>query len=350
MADTRQITFRFVMMRDGGDLGELRPAGGSWPTIRMDSTGEIKTSLAGDFAPPDFEAEWLKDEIRPEIVIDGTAHPLGIFLPATVQARKSATEESITVEAYDRSWLARDYKAESVPYFAAGTNYLNAVSSLLNTAGIGLISRVPTGLTLAEAREDWAPGTDFLSIANELLREINYKDVWFDSTGMARLEPFDDISAANIRHTLDETDVKSLLFPEISRGTDIYQTPNVFVCLCSNPDKDAGMSATAVNTSPQSALSVGRRGRRIVQVTQVNNVANQAELQAMADRQLTDSLVSGEIITVTTGLLPGFGVGDITAIRYGDVFAVCRETAWTMDLQPGGTMTHTLEREVLQIG
>lgn len=350
MADMRTISFRYWLTRDGGDLGQLHPVEGSWPSIRMDDSGEIKTSFTGTFAPPDFEADWLRDEIRPELVIDGTVHPLGIFLPATVQTERDDTTQSLRVEAYDRSWLARDYKAETPPYFAAGTNYLNAVGSLLNTAGIGMISRTPTNLTLAEAREDWSPGTSFLSIANELLQEINYKELWFDSSGMARLEPYEEISASNIRHTLDETDVRSLLFPGISRETDIYTRPNVFVCVCSNPDKEAGMAATAVNTSPQSPLSVGHRGRRIVQFTQVNNIASQAELQAMADRQLTDSLISGETISVTTGLLPGFGVGEITALRMGDVFSVCRERAWTMDLEPGGTMTHTLEREVLQIG
>lgn len=350
MAEFRKIGFRYWLTRDGGDLGILHPIEGSWPVIRMDESGEIKTSFSGSFSPPAFEADWLRDEIRPELVIDGITYPLGIFLPATVQAQKTGTTESIRVEAYDRSWLARDYKAETAPYFAANTNYLNAVGSLLNTAGIGMISRVPTALALEEAREDWSPGTSYLSIANELLREINYMDVWFDSDGMARLEPYEEVSASHIRHTLDETDVKSLLLPEITRQTDIYNTPNVFICICSNPDKSAGMAATAVNTSPQSPLSVGRRGRRIVKVTRVKNIASQAELQAMADRQLTDSLISGETIQVTTGLLPGFGVGDITALRYGDVFSVCRETAWTMNLSPGGTMTHTLEREVLQIG
>ena len=350
MAAVRNLSFRYRLLRNGGNYGLLEPIEGRWPTIRMDDGGEIKTSLSGSFAPPDFEVEWLKDEIQPELIIDGEAYPLGIFLPATVEAIRDETTVSLRIEAYDRGWLVRDYKAETVPYFAAGTNYLSAVGSLLHTAGIGLVSQKATALALTEAREDWSPGTGYLEIANELLREINYKDVWFDDSGMARLEPFEDLSAANIKHTLDEKDVKSLLLPTISRSTDVYSAPNVFICICSNPDKESGMTATAVNTSAQSPLSVGRRGRRIVQVTQVRNVASQEELQALADRQLTDSLIGGEIIRVETGLLPGFGVGDVTALRYGDVFAVCREREWTMELSPGGTMTHVLERQVLQIG
>ena len=351
MAGTiREVGFRYQVTRDDADLGVIYPVDGSWPSIRMDDAGEIKTSFSGSFVPPDFEINWLRDEIRPELILDGEVHALGRFLPATVTPSREDTTESIRVEAYDRCWLARDYMTDTMQYFAAGTNYIQAVRSLLAAAGIGTVSSTATTKTLPEAREDWAVGTSYLSIANELLREINYKDVWFDSDGIARLEPFETISAANIKHTLDDRDVKSMLLPSISRETDIFSAPNVFICLCSNPDKDAAMVATASNNSPQSPLSITSRGRRIVQVTQVRNIASQQELQAMADRQLTDSLISGETIQVTTGLLPGFGVGEITALRFGDVFAVCRERAWTMQLQPGGTMTHTLERQVLQIG
>lgn len=346
----RNISFRYRILRDGGNFGLIEPIEGEWPTIRMDAGGQIKTSFTGTFAPPDFEIDWFRDEIRPELILDGESYPLGVFLPTTVSPERDATTESIRVEAYDRSWLAREMRAEEIPFFAAGTNYLQAVRSLLASCGIGLVSSTETDLSLTEPREDWNQGTSFLSIINKLLEEINYKSLWFDSQGMARLEPYETVSAANIRHTLDDRDVQNMILPTISRETDVFNAPNVFIVICSNPDKDGDMTASAVNTSPQSPLSVGRRGRRIVQVTRIDNVASQAELQAMADRQLTDSLVSGETIQVETGLLPGFGVDEITALRFGEIFTVCRETAWTMELSPGGVMKHTLERQVLQIG
>ncbi|MBQ3982084.1 MAG: hypothetical protein II631_08600, partial [Treponema sp.] len=169
------------------------------------------------------------------------------------------------------------------------------------------------------------------------------------ASGIARIEPYEPVSAENIRHTLSDRDVRTMLLPGIARTTDIFSRPNVFVVICSNPDKADGMVATAENTALQSPLSIQRRGRRIVQVTRVNNIATQQELQAYADRQLTDSLISGETIQVTTGLLPGFGVGEVTAIQYGDVFAICREKAWTMELTAGGSMTHVLERQVINV-
>lgn len=345
----RTIGFRYRVLRDGADFAEIHPMDGGWPSLRMDDAGEIKTSLSGTFLPPKAAVDWFRDEIAPEMILDGVRHPLGIFRPATDTPRLSATGETLSVEAYDRSWLARASRTDSRQHFTAGTNYVQAVTSLLAASGIGTVSATATSLTLAEAREDWEIGTSRLSIANELLSEIGYKGVWMDADGIARIEPYETVSAENIRHTLSDREVKSLLLPGISLTTDIYNAPNVFVVICSNADKADGMVATAENTAIQSPLSIQRRGRRIVQVTRVNNIATQQELQAYADRQLTDSLVSGETIQVSTGLLPGFGVGEVTALQYGDVFAICREKAWTMQLQPGGTMTHTLERQVLNI-
>lgn len=345
----RTIGFRYRILRDGADFSQIYPVDGGWPTLRMDDAGEIKTSLSGTFLPPKDAVDWLRDEIAPELILDGVPNGLGIFRPATVTPKKSAAGESLSIEAYDRSWLARDSKTSSRQYFAAGTNYVEAASSLLAASGIGSISATATSLTLAEAREDWEIGTSRLEIANELLTEIGYKGVWMDAAGIARIEPYETVSAENIRHTISDRDVTSLLLPGISRTTDIYSAPNVFVVICSNADKADGMVAVAENSAMQSPLSIQRRGRPIVQVTRVNNIATQQELQAYADRQLTDSLVGGETITVTTGLFPGFGVGEITALQYGEIFAICREKAWSMSLRPGGQMTHTLERQVLNV-
>ena len=110
------------------------------------------------------------------------------------------------------------------------------------------------------------------------------------------------------------------------------------------------MVATSENTNPQSPLSIQRRKRRIAKVVQVNNIADQTELQAYADRLRNETMISGETIQVQTALLPGFGVDDVTAIRYGDLFAVCIERSYTMDLRVGGMMNHTLEKVVINLG
>lgn len=347
---TREIDFRFVVVRGGADYTELHPARNSSPSIRADSSGDIKTSFAGDFVDPGEAVNWVSDEIRPELIIDGVTHRLGVFLPATVTMRENETQKTVHIEAYDRCWLLSDTLTENLYYIAAGTNYITAVENLLTAAGVSLVSKTATDCTIQEAREDWELGTSYLTIVNQLLSEINYNPLWFDKDGMAILEPASTPTAASIEHTLDSQNVLSLMRAGLSRQTDIYSAPNVFVCTCANPDKSGNMIAKSENTNPQSPLSIARRGRRIVKLVQVDNIASQAELQAYADRLRNESMITGETIQVTTSLLPGFGVNDVTALQYEDLFCVCIERAWSLNLSTGGTMSHTLEKVVINLG
>ena len=343
----RELDFRYDILRNGADYTTLDPVTGTMPTIAMVDSGEIKTTLMGTFYDPGDRVDWLTDEIRPTIIIDGVPHHLGIFLPGTVEYAENNTSRTVTVEAYDRCWRVQTRCAETLRYFAQGLNYLNVVVSLLTDAGITSVAKVNTAHTLAEDREDWNIGTSNLAIVNELLAEINYKQLWFDQDGAARLEPAAQAKAENIQQIFDDTNVKSLMIPGIRKSTDIYAAPNVFLCVCSNADKSGPMSAIAENTNPQSPLSIARRKRRITQVVNVNNIASQAELEVYANRMVTSSMLRGETISVETCLLPGFGVNDVVGIRYGDYMAICVEKAWTMTMGIGGTMQHTLERVII---
>lgn len=347
---TREIDFRYVVVRNGADFGLLLPTESGSRMIRMDDRSAIKTSFSGDFLDPGDSVNWLSDEIRPELIIDGVAHSLGVFLPATVQMLENETTHYVHVEAYDRGWRVRDTYTETKLAIAANTEYLQAVEQLLTACGISLIAAVPSDATVTEMRSDWDLGTSYLDIVNQLLSEINYNPLWFSPTGYAVLEPVSEPTAENIEHTISDTDIRSLLLPKISKSTDIYSSPNVIICICSNADKSGPMVATSENTNPQSPLSIARRGRRIARVVQVSNIASQAELQAYADRLRNETMITGETIQVTTGLLPGFGMDDVTAIRYGDLFSVCIEKAYTMNLKVGGQMNHSLEKVVINLG
>lgn len=346
---TRTISFRYFVTRNGADFCELHAPTGSAPTIIMDDSSSIKTKLSGSFLLPGNEVDWLTDEIRPVMYLDGVRHNLGLFLPAYVAENETDTAQRVNIDAYDRGWIVRDHRTEHALFFPAGMNYLSAVGSVLTECGIALISMVPTEETLAEDRADWEIGTSSLDIINQLLAEINYEELWFDQNGMAMIEPKSTPTATNIDHVLDEKDVKSLMLPGISKTTDFHSAPNVFICVCSNADKDAPMVAIAENTNPQSPLSIQRRGRRISTLVSVDNIASQAELQLYADRMVTDSLLKGEVINVTTHLLPGYGVGDIVALRYGEISSICKENRWSMELKVGGRMQHELQRVVMNL-
>lgn len=358
----RTLDFSYRVLRGGAFYGYLRAPADGGRRLRMSDAAEIKTSLSGTFSPAvedadgrPMEPDWLIDEIQPVMIVDGAEHTLGIYAPATVTPSETDGVETIRVEAYDRCWRVRDTRTETRLSFAAGTNYITAVKQLLAASGISVVIATGTSAAFPQIREDWEIGTDYLKIINQLLAEISYKGLYFTPDGAAVLEPEAVPTAEHIAHILSdepaggEAKIDRML-PSITRTTDIYKAPNVFLCVCSNADKSGALTATAVNSNPQSPLSTMRRGRRIVKVTRVNNVASQAELQTIADTLRNNSMIGGETIRVSTALLPGWGVADVVGLRYKELSAVCVEHAWEMELTPGGNMTHTLERVVTNLG
>lgn len=345
---TRLIETRFVIVRNGADFGLLHQKEGTAPMIRMNSGSRVKTSLSGEFIQSD-DISWLSDKIRSELIIDGVTYPLGIYIPASVRWRETETTKTASIEAYDQCWQLSDTKTEGTLHLSAGTNYIDAVKMLLNQAGIVLVSSKPSSATLAEDRE-WELGTSYLDIINQLLDEINYNPLWFNASGVAVLEPISVPTAENIEHTVDSSDPDCLMLPTLTNEVDVFSSPNVFVCVCSNPDKDDVMIAKAENTNPQSALSIARRGRKIVKVEKVNNIADQAELQAYAERLRNESMITGEVFRIQTALQPGHGVNDVVAFHHDDVTAICIETSWSMSLGVGGTMQRSLKKVVYNLG
>lgn len=344
---TRIVDFQVRVLRNGGRLTSLKPIGA--PQIRMDDSGGIPTSFSGEFYENPL-VDWLTDELQPVMEINGEETELGVFRPATVTLSIDKSTRSLRVEAYDRCWTVRDHKTETMIFFAAGDNYVDTISGLLIDCGISLILATPSSETFLTDRQDWPIGTSYLDIVNELLREINYKPLYFSGQGMAMIEPMVTPNASNIQHTLDSDDIQSMLLPNLTKESDIYSAPNVFVCVCSSVDRGSPLSVTVENTNPESPLSIMRRGRRIVQLVNVDNIASISALEAYANRILFESMSTGETIAVSTAIKPGFGVDDIVALHYGDTIAICVERGWTIELATGGTMTHRLERMVLNLG
>lgn len=361
MVRTEEILFR--VLRGGAAFAQIYPQNG--PVLRMRGDGEIKMSLSGSFHPcaldadgREVEVNFLSDEIQPVLKMDGTEYLLGVYMIADVTPSGNESGETLGIEAYDRCWRIRDTKAEARLYFSAGTNYITAVESLLTGAGITTVSKMKTSAVLNEARE-WEVGTSYLTVINTLLMEINYKQLWFNEKGIAMLEPSSVPKAANIRHILSGNSLEpyDILYakafsitPKYSGSNDVFDAPNVFICYCANPDKDDIYIAKEENDNPQSPLSISRRGRRIVSVEKVDNIANADELQKYAKKRRNDSQITGETIQVETALLPGFGVDDVTALQYGDINAIYVEKEWTMTLKPGGMMTHLLKKVVYNFG
>ncbi len=338
---TRYVDVRFDVLRSGSVISQMQPA--ATPSIVASAASAIKTSFFGEFYF-NSAADWLIDELRPVLIINGIEHFLGIFSVTDYSATQSESSNTVTISGHDRCWRVQSTLTERILHLSQGMPYLEAIKHLLLDCGITLVVATPSSAVLASDREDWDLGTDYLTIINSLLSEINYNDLWFDADGYARIEPKAEVISANIKHTFDSSNIRSLILPEKTTSCDIYSAPNVFICICSNPDFPEPLVATAVNDNPASPLSVPRRKRRISRVVKVNNIASQEELEVYAQLLMRDSMMSVDTVSIPTALLPGFGVNEVVAVNYGDSQGICLETGYTMELVSGGTMRHELRK------
>lgn len=339
----RSYAAKVFVYRNGAKLTELKIK--DMPTVTASSDGEIKEGMTGTFHYNE-KMDYLKDELRPVQIIDGTEYPVGVFHVASYTDVFTETGREINIEAYDKCWLIQSMTAESTIFFARGTNYLTAVGQLLTAAGITLTITQPSGAVLQTDRE-WEIGTDYLTIINQLLKEINYAQIWFNSNGWAIIKPEQTEYVQQVQHTYQGLDVRSVLSADAAAAVDIFDKPNVFIAICQNPDLAAPLVATSVNESPMSALSTYKRGRRIARVYNVDNIASQQELQNYADRLRNESMLSSETLTIYTANMPGHGIGDTVAVQHPQISGLYKEIGWRLTLGIGQLMQHDLQRKVL---
>ena len=339
----QSYSVRVDVLRNGAKLTSISAV--SPPSVDCRASAEICVSMAGVFAPSDI-VNWLSDEIQPFQIIDGVEHSVGVFVPATYREDVDANgAPSVRIEAFDRSYRLKQAKLETRLHLAAGTPYIQAVMELLTAAGIALVIQTPSPLVLATDREDWPIGTAYITVINALLKEINYDPIFFDPSGTAVLRPAKTPSSSNVDHEYSR-DFK-ILDRQASRETDAFDAANVFVVICSNPDFEEPLVATSVNDNPGSALSTVSRGRRIVSVSNLDNIPDQQSLQDYADRLRMESMLSLETATIYTANEPGHAVRDTVALWHPELNGIYQEVAWSMVLEPGQKMLHPLQKEVL---
>lgn len=346
----RTVSTRFDVLRGGVKYCELLARGD--PVVRMIADAAIKTTLSGSFdvTPVGISdnqtptVDFLTDAIRPCLILNGVEYPLGEYLAATVTTNHRAGVDYYDIEAYDYGLVLQQCTTETRVSFAANNKYTDIVQAMLLDAGIDSIICIESSAVLAATREDWEIGTPYIQIINDLLGEINYSSIWFDSDGNARIEPYVPPSAANIAHTYASGEY-SIIKPDVVAVLDTYTAYNVFIAQVQSPDLPAPLTATSVNDDPDSPLSTLRRGRRIVApIVRLDGIADQDTLQAYVDNLKFESIKSYEVLSFETAKAPVHGVNDVLALQHEAANGIYEESEWAITLGVTGQMTHKARR------
>ena len=271
--------------------------------------------------------------------------PLGEFL---LSSPKRYEENGIVfrdIDAYDGLVVLTDDKFTAPYTVLAGTNYVDAVITLLGTAGITKYNIEQTDKVTTKDIT-FKTGDEKLFAINELLRGINYQSIHVDVNGY--------YTSAYYRSPEDRaseyeyfTDSNSVIFGGYSEELDLFGLPNVWVVeVKESEDAPAEFTSTYTNDNPDSDLSTVNRGRNIVDARTIENAADQATLDAYVNRIAYEGMQTFGKIEFETAVMPMHDYFDVYNVYFSDLETSGKysETSWTMPLEVGGKMKHEIRR------
>ncbi|AYC28730.1 hypothetical protein [Paenisporosarcina cavernae] len=273
--------------------------------------------------------------------------PLGVFLLGSPTRKEDSNSVIRQVDAYDGLLVLRDDKFDSRYFIAAGTNYRNAVISILESAGIDKHNIEETNNVLPTDLE-FEPGKEKLFSINELLGAINFTPIHVDVYGYYTSIYYRSPSVRAAEYVYAD-DIKSILSAGMEEELNLVETPNRWVVTVSNPEQEPLIS-TYTNDNSNSPTSTINRGRKITDFRQIENIADQNSLNGYVQRIAFEaSQVYGKL-KFSTAINPLHDYADVLEIIYSPLGIKDKysETSWTIPLRAGALMSHEV-RKVVQI-
>lgn len=274
--------------------------------------------------------------------------PLGVFLLSS-PTRKDETGSVIReVDAYDGLLVLRDDKFLDRYAIPEGTSYYEAIVSILASSGITAYNIEFSDRLLPRAIE-FEPGKEKLFAVNELLAQINYTPVHVDTDGYYVSQQYSSPAVRAADYVYSD-DALSVTFKGAEEELDLFSVPNTWTVIRSNEEQGALVS-NFVNDNPNNPTSTVSRGRTIVDYREIEDIADQAALDAYVERiAFSASQVYGRI-RFNTALMPFHDYANVLELNYSPlgISGKYAELNWTMQLQVGGVMQHEV-RKIVDLG
>jgi hypothetical protein len=342
VAPQRRIRFRYELLgRDLNYKRDLKTV--SAASIAFDSTASIMRTARFSMRE-DGDVDFMSARIRPVFGLHMPSDvwaewPLGVFVLSTPE--RSAERKNVTreIEAYDLNHVLKSGGIRQRLYYRTGTRYTDAVLNVLALADIRAANVIGAEDTLRADRE-YAIGTSWLEIINDLLSAINYTPIHPDENGVFQAFRMRDVELADIQYCYS-TRRDSVIQSGAKVLSDYFIVPNLFIAYVSNPDAPP-MNSVYENADPKSVYSTKNR-QLVLEKRELNDMSTQRELDAYVRRWALDATVAPHDITFATGLMPMHGYQDVYQFDHAGlgVNEIYKEMSWDMELIAGGTMNHT---------
>lgn len=300
--------------------------------------------------------DFLADRIRPVVRLhlppygadNWVEWPQGVFLLSTTKRGSTAAGQILRdVEGYDQLQVYADDAVDTRYTVAAGANVITSVTTLLNSVLVppSIVSTPHSG-TLTTAKE-WPPGTTKLKMINELLGMVNYESLSFDEDGRALVRPYRSPTERAPEYTYAD-DQHGLVVPAVDQELDLFNIPNKWVLVVSEPELDTPLTSTYTNTDPASPTSTVRRQRTITDYREEQEAVDQTTLNGKVARLAFEASQVYEAIPFATALMPVHSGNDVYRLVHGPlaINAIYAEHSWKMTMKAGVPMEHVARRVV----
>lgn len=346
-SENRKVYYEYTIADTSGKtLGKIPIENGR---VSFDSSNDVmrtfsgttrKSALFGLENTDYYLTPWMCLEYKNDIV----RWPLGKFLINPSEEYSNRLSEVI-IEGYDLGKIALDDKSDSRTYAATGSIF----TSLAAQIALGIYSQVDVVASEKTSQNplEWEIGTEKLTIINDMLKAITYNPFYFNSYGIGQMNEYIEPSDRHIERIYQDNKT-SIIIDNIQVETNKFEVPNKFVRYVENPDAEY-LIASYTNTDPNSPYSIVNRGRTIVDSDAVENIASQADLDSYVRKVAAERMQATETLSFSTLNMPGHEYRNCLAISveaYG-IEGKYIETAWEMNLEKGGTMTHRCQKVVM---
>ncbi len=296
------------------------------------------SSVNGKWVSTETRFDMFYDRIRPVMIINDQEYALGDYVIISAPLEDDGKEYYYNVEAYDETMILKQSALTERKYFPAGTQYMSIIGALIIDCGISRIMGDNTNAAITVDHE-YAIGTNYLTIINDLLDEINYSHVY------AGLDGYLFLSTKKTKFVADYeyTDANSTIIDLIKTDTDIYSLPNVIIGFTSSPDSDTVLQYKKVNDNPDSVISTTRRGYNVVESIQLNDCPDLATLTEAVNYRYMEATQATETAKVNTMPDGYHNLGTYISLGQRDSVNLFREVGWSIEFF--GQMTHSLERK-----
>lgn len=206
---------------------------------------------------------------------------LGLFTIRIPTGTRTPKQADAVYTGYDITSMLSRRTFDDVHNISAGTNYTDAVTSIMAAAGITRHAIPPTTQTLANALT-FPPGTMYLDACNQLRESIGFSNLVATPDGRPLSLPSMDVAYIEPFRTVINTDIMA---PIQTQPTDTT-VANIVTVIQDNPN-DVSLFAIRRNDatdSPTSTVNLGPLPRTETR----SNLADQDAVDALADRLLSE--------------------------------------------------------------